>query len=102
MEISFRLCKFNAFFGEALQDNYRFICGVKSESLWRRLLLEDDLTLAKATEISVVMEVSDKDSKTVEAKLNESACECILKVHYTKQENQWKNNKINNSSMLYL
>ena len=61
-------CEFKGFLEEALRD--RFVCGVKSESLRRRLLLEKELTLAKVTEIAVAMEAADKDSKAIEAKSN--------------------------------
>ena len=63
-------CKFEVFLEEALQD--RCVCGVKSESLRRRLLLEKELTLAKATEIAVAMKAADKDNRTIEAKSNET------------------------------
>ena len=62
--------KFEEFLEQALRD--RLVCGVKSESLRRRLLLEKELILAKATEIAVAMEAANKDSKAIEAKLNET------------------------------
>ena len=47
-------CKFEGFLEKALRD--RFVCGLTSEPLQRRLLLEKELSLTKATDIAVDME----------------------------------------------
>ena len=71
-------CKFEGFLEKALRD--RFVCGLTSEPLRRRLLLEKELSLTKATEIAVVMEAADKDSKAIEeAKQNEAAVNVLQK-----------------------
>ena len=57
-------CQLVVFLEEALQD--QFVCGLASEPLPRRLLLEKELPLKKATEIAVAMEAADKDCKTIE------------------------------------
>ena len=44
-----RTCEFGSFLNEALRD--RFVVGMKSESIQKRLLTEANLTLAKALEI---------------------------------------------------
>ena len=62
-------CQFEGFLAEALHD--RLVCGLTSEPLRRRLLLEKDLSLTKATEIAVAMEAADKDSKIIQTKSNE-------------------------------
>ena len=62
-------CQFEGFLAEALRD--RLVCGLTSEPLRRRLLLEKDLSLTKATEIAVAMEAADKDSKIIQTKSNE-------------------------------
>ena len=43
-------CSFGSHLQEALRD--RLICGLKSEAMQKRLLTEEDVTLAKATEIA--------------------------------------------------
>ena len=43
-------CDFNAFLGEALRD--RLVCGLKSSKIRKRLMVERDLDLTKATEIA--------------------------------------------------
>ena len=57
-------------FGEALEDMIRdrLVCGVKNESIQRRLLSERDLTHKKAVEIAVALEASAKQVKDLGAK----------------------------------
>ena len=43
-------CEFEAYLEEALRD--RFVCGLSSEAIQRRLLSEPKLTLAKAMEFA--------------------------------------------------
>jgi len=51
-------CKFDAYLEEALRD--RFVCGLRSEVMQRRLLGEDDLKLQRAVEIAHGMETASK------------------------------------------
>ena len=54
-------CKFGDNLEEALRD--RFVCGLRHESIQRRLLSEVDLSYAKAMEIALAMEAADRDTK---------------------------------------
>lgn len=49
-------CEFGPFLQEALRD--KFVCGLKSEQILRKLLAEVDLTFNKATQIALAMEAS--------------------------------------------
>ena len=53
-------CEFVEFLEQALRD--RFVCGLSSPSIQKRLLSEADLTLKKAVEISVSMEMAAKET----------------------------------------
>ena len=70
-------CQFAGFLEEALRD--RFVCGLASEPLRRRLLLEKELSLRKATEIAVAMETADKDCKTIEETKKQEAVNALYK-----------------------
>ncbi|XP_063076975.1 uncharacterized protein LOC134466977 [Engraulis encrasicolus] len=52
-------CEFGAYLEEALRD--RFVCGLKSEAVQKRLLTEDKLTFKKAVEIAVSAETAARD-----------------------------------------
>ena len=54
-------CKFEATLADALRD--RFVCGLRHESIQRRLLSEKELTYTKAMDIAQAMEAADKNSK---------------------------------------
>ena len=58
-------CHYEGFLNEALQD--RFVCGLASDCMQRRLFLEKDLTLQKAMELALAMEAADKDAMTMQA-----------------------------------
>ena len=58
-------CEFGPFLNDALRD--RFVCGLRSELVQRRLLAEDKLTLAWVLEIAQGMEEADKYSKALKA-----------------------------------
>ena len=49
------------FLDQAIRD--RFVCGVRSEAIQKRLLAEAGLTSARAREIAEGMETADKDAK---------------------------------------
>ena len=53
-------CDFKGFLEEALRD--RFVCGLYSKTIQRKLLSESELTLKKAFEIAVGMEVAERES----------------------------------------
>ena len=53
-------CEFRDFLEEALRD--KLVCGVRDTKTRKRLLVEKDLTLAKALEISKSLEGIDKET----------------------------------------
>ena len=57
--------KFEAFLDNALRD--RFVCGLRSEATQKKLLLEADLTFAKAIEIAQGMEVARDNLKQMQS-----------------------------------
>ena len=59
--------KFEAFLDNALRD--RFVCGLRSEATQKKLLLEADLTFAKAIEIAQGMEVARDNLKQMQSLL---------------------------------
>ena len=54
-------CEFGDFLNQALRD--RFVCGIRSETIQKRLLAEDGLTVTNALTIAQGMEAADKNSK---------------------------------------
>ena len=52
-------CEFSGYRDEALRD--RLVCGISSQTIQRKLLGEADLTLKKAVDIAVGMELTDKE-----------------------------------------
>ena len=54
-------CEFGEFLYQALRD--RFVCGVKSESLQKKLLTEADLTIKRAQEIGQSMESAERSAR---------------------------------------
>ncbi|KAL5496662.1 hypothetical protein EMCRGX_G012995 [Ephydatia muelleri] len=54
-------CGFDNFLVQALRD--RLVCGLKDPAIQRRLLAESDLTLQKAMDIAVSMEVAEKSTR---------------------------------------
>ena len=53
-------CDFGTFLDQALRD--RFVCGVRSDAIQKKLLSEDDLTIARALEIAQSIKAADKNS----------------------------------------
>ena len=53
-------CSFGEFLNDALRD--RLVCGLKSESIQRKLLSQRDLTLTQAVDIAKGMEAATRDS----------------------------------------
>ena len=51
-------CKFGAHLDDALRD--RFVCGLNNEAIQKRLLLEKDLTMSKAVDVSLSLQSADK------------------------------------------
>ena len=58
-------CEFGGFLDEALLD--KFVCGLRKESIQRKLLTGSELTLTKALQIAQGMEAAEKDSKEIQA-----------------------------------
>lgn len=53
-------CEFNSVLNDTIRD--RLVCGLRSEVAQKRLLTQSALTLEKAVEISVSMELAAKES----------------------------------------
>ena len=58
-------CEFSGYRDEALRD--RLVCGISSQTIRRKLLGEADLTLKKAVDIAVGMELTDKETTQISA-----------------------------------
>ena len=56
-------CKFSTFLEEALRD--RLVCGLRSESIQKRLLAEKNLTLKTALDLAHGMESAHRDAKVM-------------------------------------
>ena len=54
-------CQFEAFLSDALRD--RFVCGLCSEVVQRKLIAEENLELAKAVDIAQKLESAEKNTK---------------------------------------
>ena len=54
-------CEFGDFLSQALRD--RYVCGLKAENIQKKLLAEDNLTIAQALELARGMEVAAADAK---------------------------------------
>ena len=76
-------CHYEGLLNEALRDS--FFCGLASDSMRRRLFLEKDLTLEKATELALAMEAADKDAMTMQAQKQS------VNAVYRHQEKRYKN-----------
>ena len=61
-------CKYGNILDDMLRD--RFIVGLRSEAMKKRLLSEKDLTLSTAVEIAKAMETAAKDAATIGASAN--------------------------------
>uniref|UniRef100_A0A8C3IEG0 CCHC-type domain-containing protein n=1 Tax=Chrysemys picta bellii TaxID=8478 RepID=A0A8C3IEG0_CHRPI len=58
-------CEFKEMLNDALRD--RLVCGLYSEAVWKRLLTEAQLTLQKAVDIAVSMELATKEAQSIGA-----------------------------------
>ena len=58
-------CEFGNFLDEALRD--RFVCGLRSESMQKKLLVEEGLTFARAVEIAQSMESAAQKTKLLQS-----------------------------------
>ena len=56
-------CQFAGYLDEALRD--RFLCGIRSEAIQRSLLMEKDLTLARAIEVAQGTEAAENKMKNL-------------------------------------
>ncbi|XP_037745958.1 uncharacterized protein LOC119565355 [Chelonia mydas] len=58
-------CEFKEILNDSLCD--RLVCGLHSEAIWKRLLTEAQLTLQKAVDIVVSMELATKEAQYIGA-----------------------------------
>lgn len=56
-------CAFNSYLEEALRD--RLVCGLRNESIQRRLLTEDNLDLKRALELAQSMELAQRNAQVL-------------------------------------
>ena len=56
-------CDFGAYLDQALRD--RLVCGLRNESIQRRLLAESDLSLTRALELAQGMEAAESNVKSL-------------------------------------
>ena len=64
-------CDFGAVLNNTLQD--RFVCGLRSQAVQRKLLSEAGLTLSKATEIASAAEAASRDAVELSTGLAQSS-----------------------------
>lgn len=70
-------CQFRDGLSDALRD--RFVCRLHNESIQKRLLTEDKLTLQRAVEIAVSVETAARDATELQGK-NPTTCS-VFKMH---------------------
>ena len=58
-------CEFGAFLDQAIRD--KLVCGISNSKTRKRLLVERDLTLQKAVEISCALEIVDADNQMMDS-----------------------------------
>uniref|UniRef100_A0A8C6KTL9 CCHC-type domain-containing protein n=1 Tax=Nothobranchius furzeri TaxID=105023 RepID=A0A8C6KTL9_NOTFU len=64
-------CEFGAYLEDALQD--RFVCGLKCETVQKRLLTENDLTFRKAVDYAVSAETATREVQQLSGSLKVNA-----------------------------
>lgn len=64
-------CEFGAYLEDALRD--RFVCGLKSETVQKRLLTEKDLTFQKAVDYAISAETAARDVQQLSGSLKVNA-----------------------------
>ena len=60
-----RHCEFGAYLDDALRD--RFVCGLRSEMIQKKLLTETDLTFQRAVEIAHTMETAAENARKLQS-----------------------------------
>ena len=60
-----RHCEFGAYLDDALRD--RFVCGLRSETIQKKLLTETDLTFQRAVEIAHTMETAAENARKLQS-----------------------------------
>lgn len=78
-------CEFDAFLNDALRD--RFVCGLKSEVIQRKLLSEDGLTFEKAVQLAQAMEMADRDTASFNSGSSASVSVNTIKKKHRPQTN---------------
>ena len=68
-------CKFGAHLDDGLRD--RFVCGLNNEAIQKKLLLEKDLTMTKAVDLSLSLQSADEMSQAMHpGRLSDGRLEC--------------------------
>ena len=96
-------CKFGTCLDEALRD--RLDCGLQSEGIQKKLLIEADLTLTRAAELSVGMEAAEKNAKSLNGTENSiksvtsvKACYRCSRTSYNQKDCRFKDAECHNCS----
>lgn len=58
-----KYCIFGSSLDEMLRD--RIVCGIQNEAIQRKQLIENKLTLTRATEIALAMETATRDARNL-------------------------------------
>ena len=85
-------CDFKSYLNEALQ------CGLRSESIQRRLLAEKDLSLQKVMEITQGMEAADRNAKFLKGSTQGSTIANCTKTQIPKPKNNGASQSTENPS----
>lgn len=83
-------CQFGAFFNKALRD--RFVCGLSSLVIQTKLLSEAKLTLKKALDIALSMEMASEEAKRLSGngpERDNSCTKCLLNVFFVENRIIW-------------
>lgn len=79
-------CDFGAHLDEALRD--RFVCGLKSEELQRRLLSMAGLTFKTACDTALAMETAARNAQEFLGQVKDAGT--VNKVHMEQNKSEWK------------
>ena len=88
-------CKFEGYLDEALRD--RFVCGLRSEVIQRRLLGEEELSLKKALEIAHGMEIANQKASEFHTSVESRMSDDVMMIPSAKTP-CYRCNKIGHSS----
>uniref|UniRef100_A0AAZ3P2I5 Tick transposon n=1 Tax=Oncorhynchus tshawytscha TaxID=74940 RepID=A0AAZ3P2I5_ONCTS len=81
----FEHCEFGRSMSDTIRD--RLVCGMRSEAIQKRLLTESNLTSQRAIEVSMSMEMANKDAQlSASTQVHKMSTEFKKKKKITRQE----------------